>query len=114
MCHVVRVDDSSAAYDGAVIRPLPDPWRVLSTEERGELELELAAETAPGHPLHGHHSVAIARCTACDDVVFSVETDPIWFAVVHLTWRQSQQPPPWPRTTVVTLPLADSLAMHSH
>ena len=76
---------------------------------------ELRAEVADGHLLSGETVTAIARCQACDDVVFSVEGDhPIWFAIVHLTWRRSREPVPWPATQPLRLPLAESLRAHTH
>lgn len=96
-------------------QPLPEPWIVAQDDIRPSLEAELRAEVADGHPLYGETVTAIARCQACDDVVFSVEGDhPIWFALVHLTWRQSSEPLPWPATELLKLPLAESLRAHTH
>ncbi len=96
-------------------QPLPEPWIVAPTDTRSSLEAELRAEIADGHPLSGEIVTAIARCQACDDVVFAVEGDhPIWFALVHLTWRQSREPLPWPATEPLELPLAESLRAHTH
>ena len=96
-------------------QPLPEPWIVAQADIRPSLEAELRAEVADGHPLSGEIITAIARCQACDDVVFSVEDDhPIWFALVHLTWRQSREPLPWPATELLKLPLAESLHAHTH
>ena len=57
---------------------------------------------------------AIARCEGCDEVVFSVEADPVRFVSVHLTWRRAPEQPPWPRTEDLAMPLSRSLAAHEH
>jgi hypothetical protein len=62
--------------------------------------------------LFGLPVTPIAKCGGCDDVVFSIEVDPIWWAVVHLTWSGKPERLPWPRTTEVSLPLTRSLPGH--
>jgi hypothetical protein len=102
-------------YSGWEPQPLPEPWIVAPADMRSPLEAELRAEVADGHLLSGETVTAIARCQACDDVVFSVEGDhPVWFAIVHLTWRRSREPVPWPATQPLRLPLAESLRAHTH
>lgn len=106
---------SAHSYSGWKPQPLPEPWVVAPADIRPSLETELRAEVADGHPLSGETVTAIARCQTCDDVVFSVEGDhPIWFALVHLTWRRSRELPPWPITEQLELPLAQSLRAHTH
>jgi hypothetical protein len=95
------------------LRLPPDPWIRVSADTRASLEAELRAEVSKGHPLFEKQTIAVARCDGCDDVVFSIE-DPARFVMVHLTWRQAPEPPPWPRTHEVSLPLADGLALHRH
>lgn len=96
-------------------RPLPEPWVVVPTPEtRAALERQLRAEVSEGHPLFGKAFTAVARCSVCDEVLFSVDEDPAWFAQVHLTWRQAPETPPWPWAERLTMPLADSLTDHSH
>ena len=115
MRHPVRVEsDPGAAYAGWRPASLPDPWVIVPSALRGALEAELKAEIAEGHEPSRLHVTAIARCGACDDVVFCVETSPIWFALVHLTWRQRREQPPWPVTTRLSLPLSASLQAHRH
>ena len=94
--------------------PLPDPWVVVPPPSRSALEAELLAEIAEGHELSSLPVTAIARCQVCDDVVFCVQSDPIWFALVHLTWRQHREQLPWPVVTRLTLPLSVSLQPHRH
>ncbi len=78
------------------------------------LESELLAEVSREHPLFGAQVIAVARCEGCDEVVFSVETDPARFVSVHLTWRRAPEPPPWPRTEDLGMPLSRRLAGHDH
>lgn len=95
-------------------QPLPPQWTWVPVDERAPLETELQAEVAEGHPLFGEHVIAIARCEGCDEVIFSVETDPVRFVSVHLTWGGAPERPPWPWTEDVSLPLSRSLAEHEH
>ncbi|SRR6266496_2633174 len=95
-------------------QPLPAPWAWVPAEKRAGLEAELQTEVAEGHPLFGERVIAIARCEGCDEAVFSVETDPVRFVSVHMTWRGAPERPPWPRTEDLGLPLPRSLAKHGH
>jgi hypothetical protein len=106
----------SGYADGVDARaePLPALWVVVATEQRPALESELQAELSPKHPLSGARVTAIARCSACDDVVFSLATDPARFARVHLTWRRAPEPPPWPITEFLPRLLTPALANHDH
>lgn len=76
------------------------------------MEAQLLLEVSEGHPLFGKDVVGVARCGLCDEVLFSVEDDPVHFVQVHLTWRQGPEKPPWPATETVALPLADSFEEH--
>jgi len=87
---------------------------IADKDTRAALEAQLRTEVADGHLLSGKTIIAIARCDACDEVVFSVEEDPAWFAQVHLTWRSTPDRPPWPDSRRLSLPLADSLLDHHH
>lgn len=93
---------------------LPAQWTQVAVESRAVLEAELRTEVAEGHPLFGARVIAIARCEGCDEVVFSVETDPARFVSAHLTWRGAQEQPPWPLTQDLSLPLSRSLTEHEH
>jgi hypothetical protein len=101
-------------YTAGKLEPLPSPWALVPSEARAALESELIAEVGKGHPLFGHRVIAIARCGACDEVIFSVETDPVRFVSVHLTWRGAQERPPWPTTEYLRMPLSRNLAAHDH
>ncbi len=83
--------------DGWEPRSLSEPWYIAPVDGRATLERELRAEVAPGHPLHGQHVAAVARCAGCDDVAFRLEGSPVprW-AIVHLTWSGKPDRPPWP------------------
>lgn len=95
-------------------KPLPEPWYLVPLEQRTALEAELQAELGPQHPLFGQKAIAVARCPACDDVIFSIEAEPARFAQVHLTWRRGTEPPPWPRFRFLDLPLSTSITAHEH
>ena len=73
---------------------MPDPWVIVPDSGRSVLEAEFSAELAEEHDLSGMRTTAIARCQVCDDVVFRVEAGPIWFALVHLTWRGRRESTP--------------------
>lgn len=102
-------------YPSHSIRPLPEPWVVISdAATRAQLEAQLRTEVADGHPLFGKTVIALARCGGCDHVVYSVEEDPGWFVLVHLTWQSTPDKPPWPRAERLSLPLTVSLLNHRH
>ncbi|MDX8149681.1 hypothetical protein SK854_46695 [Lentzea sp. BCCO 10_0061] len=101
-------------YLFATLQPLPEPWSFIPHGEKAELEAQLRTEVPDEHPLRGKKVIAIARCGGCDEVVYSVEEDPGWFARVHLTWRSAPGSLPWPTTTPLALPLVNSLADHAH
>jgi hypothetical protein len=61
------------------------------------LTAELQRELGPAHPLFELPLRPIARCLACDDVLFQVEPDG-GYALVHLTWTQRVEHAPSPRT----------------
>jgi GNAT superfamily N-acetyltransferase len=101
-------------FDGEP-RVLPEPWVVVPTPEiRAALERQLRVEVAEGHLLFGKAITAVARCSMCDEVPFSVDEDPASFVEVHLTWRQASETPPWPWAERLSMPLADSLTDHRH
>ncbi|MZD10191.1 hypothetical protein GTW43_34695 [Streptomyces sp. SID5785] len=92
---------------------LPPPWW---TPHAGmpEVERELQRELTPGHPLHGATVAAVARCGACDDVLFQVEGRPFAWALVHLTWTRREEHAPWPMTTPLSGPAELSTAAADH
>jgi hypothetical protein len=107
--------DPSYGYLFAEPKPLPKPWILVPTAQvRATLESELRAEVVDGHPLFGKPVIAVARCGQCDEVLFSIEEDPVRFVQVHLTWRQGPERPPWPSTEHLSLPLCSSLTDHTH
>jgi hypothetical protein len=96
-------------------KPLPESWILVpEPHARADLEAELRAEVTEGHPLFDKPVIAVARCGQCDEVLFSIEEDPVRFAQVHLTWKQGPERPPWPATEYLSLPLSNSLADHAH
>jgi hypothetical protein len=78
-------------------KQFPEPWFGLEPEHGHAFEREAQQEIAPGHELHGLGLRTVAKCEGCDDVVFRVSDDT--FAIVHLSWTQKAESPPWPRTT---------------
>jgi hypothetical protein len=76
-----------------------DPWTAVHTEQATRLEEELRREVAEGHVLHGRPARAIARRVDRDDVLFELQDDHAC-AVVHLTWCQGVERPPWPSTHI--------------
>lgn len=78
----------------------PEPWLGLTPEQASTLESEARREMGRGHELRGLKLRAVAKCGACDDVVFEA-SDGTW-AIVHLTWANSgrfkREKPPWPMT----------------
>jgi hypothetical protein len=83
----------------------PEPWWDLRAREARDAEMaellaqRLGTETAEGHPLFAAAVTTVARCTACDDVLYDLGDSR--FAVVHLTWTDAApDSPPWPKSTV--------------
>jgi hypothetical protein len=73
---------------------LLDPWLSLSPEQAELLLREAHVEISPGHTLHALSLVPIAQSRRADDVLFKLDDGRV--AAVHLTWRRSPEPPPWP------------------
>jgi hypothetical protein len=100
-------------YAGWRPQPLPQGWELLSSERRDQVAAELVAELSEGHVLHGKRLFAVARCVACDHTL--VRTADEEWAIVHVTYRGSTEPPPWPSTTVFDARLPrEALAAHAH
>ena len=66
-----------------------------------------AARSRSGHALHGRPWRVIAKALPNDDVIAECEDE---VAVVHLTWTQKQERPPWPLTTFMAS--ADEFESH--
>jgi hypothetical protein len=77
------------------------PWWPLAAEgpDAAALEREMRAELGPSHPLFRVPVAAVGRHDGCDDVLFQMLDGSGRVAVVHLTWVQHQELPPWPITT---------------
>ena len=74
-----------------------EPWRALSEPEKPRLEIELSYELALGHVLFGRRARALAVRVDCDDVLFELLAPP-GLAVVHLSYAERPDRPPWPTT----------------
>jgi hypothetical protein len=77
---------------------LPRKWAELRPEDIGRLELELARETCPDHPLHGSQVRALYRRYPHDDVLFEVVGSDCAYYCVYLTWS-AERDPNWPDIT---------------
>lgn len=77
-----------------------EPWEPIDDQAvAAGLCSQLKREVGPKHRLYGSAAKAVARRVDCDDVLFLLEGDETPFAVVHLTWRSSEEPDPqWPWT----------------
>ena len=80
-----------------------EPWQDLrghdhdAEHQRRTMHNQLNRELSPCHPLHGHTITVIARSQQRDDIV--ITTAESRWAIVHLTWKQAPDTPPWPVTT---------------
>jgi hypothetical protein len=75
------------------------PWTEPHSPD--SLALELEREVATGHVLYEKLVKALAVARGRSDVLFEIEdAEKMVYAVVHLTWTQKQEPPPWPTTTI--------------
>ena len=90
--HLLR-DGAVVLRDGQLV--LPSHWLDLTAEpDRGHgLLAQFEREVAADHTLKGKSLELLARCRICDDVMFHVRDDG-GYAVVHLTWRSSQEQTP--------------------
>jgi hypothetical protein len=79
--------------------PWRGPWRVTTDEEATKLQGELQRETIKGHVLFGRSVTVVGRRSDNDDVLFYLGDAPPRFAVVHLTYRQENDPA-WPHTVL--------------
>jgi hypothetical protein len=86
---------------------LPEPWFDLRPRpgddhlrSRLAMTAELNRELMPGHLLHGERAEPLAKCSHCDSVIYGLPRER--FALVHLTWAQGPEQPPFPQTAVST------------
>ena len=69
---------------------LPEGWGLCSFAEGQALAAQLQKELRSGHALHERECIALAKHGACDDVLFFVESEASYAAIlalVHLTWH---------------------------
>ena len=77
------------------------PWEPIHDwplNQRKQSEAQLSVEAGSNHPLYQIPVTLVGVRRDCDDVLFHLNDGTERFAVVHLTWRQSQEPMPWPET----------------
>ena len=100
---------------------LQEPWEFISIDQKLAFEDELSKEigekavekkrfwsfhrkkSSNNHPLVDYNFSAVAKSGRSDDVLFAIDVplkdNQSTFAVVHLTWKGSQEhSPQWPRT----------------
>jgi hypothetical protein len=79
------------------------------------LSAQLIREVGPGHPLFKRQLHPIARCVACDDVVFQAHLDGSYL-LIHLTWSERTQSVTWPavRELPTETALDEIAAGHGH
>ena len=73
------------------------PWKFVDGEIADQMVRELFRELSNGHLLYGANLTALAKRIDCDDVLFELRSEGACLAVVHLTWR-NENDPLWPRT----------------
>ncbi len=77
------------------------PWQSVedwTADQRKQTENQLEVEVGPMHPLYKTPVAIVGGRCDCDDALFQLNDGTVRFAVVHLTFRQSQEPMPWPET----------------
>lgn len=76
-----------------------EPWcslTQLGPQFAPAFEHELDRELSPGHPLFGITVAAIGKRDGTDDVLFRLDDGTGRVAVVHLTYCNQPESPPWP------------------
>jgi hypothetical protein len=77
------------------------PWQSVddwTPGQRKQTETQLNVEVGSMHPLYKTPVRLIGVRCDCDDTLFQLNDGTGRFAVVHLTFRPSQEPMPWPET----------------
>ncbi|TWT93403.1 hypothetical protein Pla108_38970 [Botrimarina colliarenosi] len=80
-----------------------EPWWPVdewSDEQRNCFAKQLHREVGPDHPLYEVPVQIVARHGGSDTTLFELLDDSGRYAVVHLTWRPSQEKMPWPETEI--------------
>lgn len=71
---------------------LPDGWGACAHPD--SFAVQLRREVSRGHMLFDRTLEAVAVRDDRDDALFRAPSGELF--VVHLTWRQGAEPPPWP------------------
>ena len=88
-CLTTHQDESS------IVQNLPEYW-LPCNEESEYLVRELELEIHPDHALYGARVSPVA--VDDDDVLFRVDGNPSYFALVHLTWSGHREFDVFPET----------------
>ena len=76
-----------------------EPWIKLDSVD--SFMEEINKELNENHVLYGKLLKPIARRIDNDDVLFEVQDEQIYYAVVHLTWtRKKEADPRWPKIKI--------------
>jgi hypothetical protein len=75
---------------------LPNDWEVLPANHVRGFEQVLRSELATGHRWNDVRLQAVARRGSNDDVLFRHMDEADLWSVVHLTWSNKQEQPPFP------------------
>ncbi|WP_438449494.1 hypothetical protein [Gorillibacterium sp. sgz5001074] len=75
-----------------------EPWK---REESEIYKHELLKELSGSHILKDKEVFIVARRIDRDDVLFKLQTNPVKYAQVHLTWKgKIEEDNKWPRTNI--------------
>lgn len=74
-----------------------EPWYAIEAAEHAQwFAAELQQELSPGHPLYGTPVELLGRRDDREDFLFHLLDGSGRVAEVHLTFRGSKEPPPYP------------------
>lgn len=87
-------------------------WHLVGLERAEAIRTQLIREIGPGHVLNALELAVWMTCSQCDDVLvrayarepWGVAPSALHYAVVHPTWRQGVEAPPYPVTKIANTP----------
>lgn len=124
--HEIREAPGDEPYEyilewARVGRPIrPDRWGenwaglAQGGAQADAVSAEVQREVGPGHALFQQPLAPIARCAACDDVIF--DAGELGSVLVHLTWSGRTEPAPWPdaRRLLTDADVGEAVSGHDH